>query len=87
MTPEPNCTCSTFLDVKRVTNLRGTFRSFRVLGTKLLSELVFVSLSKTVSWPRNGTSYHMLPSLSVMSKIPIISSPSISTVANLSAVV
>ena len=45
--------------------------------------LVFLILSKIVSWARYGTSYQLLPLLSTTSKIPIIFEASISTVGNL----
>jgi len=48
---------------------------------------VLASSENTVSCPKKGTSVHTLPSLSIISKTPIIFSSVISNVANFSDVV
>ena len=84
-TPAPNCTCNTPFEVNLVINLRGTFCTFKLLLIVEASTPVLVSSTNTVSCPKKGTSVQVLPSESVISKIPIIWSSSILKVENLSA--
>ena len=86
-TPEPNCICITPFEVNLVTNLLGTLFSFSIDGTSELSLAAFCSSSNIVSCPRNGTSVHVLPSLSVTSNTFNILSSVMLIVANFSAVV
>ena len=81
-TPAPNCTCNTPLDVNLVIKRLGTFCSFKLLLIVAESTPVFLSSTNTVSWPKKGTSVHVLPSESFISNIPIIWSSSILNVEN-----
>jgi len=85
--PAPNCICKTPVEVSLVTNLLGTLFNLSTLGARALSSVIFFSPTNTVSCPKNGTSYHKLPSLSVISNMPTISASSIESVANFSDVV
>ena len=84
--PAPNWIWSWPVDVYLVTNLLGTLCNDRLYGTRLLSELPFTVSVKIVSCPRNGTSYHVFPLLSVIDNIPMILESATVIVLNFSTV-
>ena len=88
--PAPNCTCRKPWELNLVTNLFGTFWSSIELGTLSASVPTLVSPTNTLSWPKKGTSCHLVVSsslLSVILSIPIMFVSSIVIVVNFSAVV